>query len=92
MTKTDRVELLEEATTEERNYNWQKAADLYEQLAQVYLGRRLSNEAANLYVKLGDIYIRAVLASETKEEYLKYKKHSIKAYYIFVLIVKHVIV
>ena len=72
--------LLEEAQREEHNYQWEKAAGLYEKIAKSLLENVLLEEAAKVYNKLGDICIRAVLASETKEDYLFWNDKSVKAF------------
>ncbi|MFX0075584.1 MAG: nitrilase-related carbon-nitrogen hydrolase [Candidatus Hermodarchaeota archaeon] len=72
--------LIEEAKIEERNYNWEKAAYLYEQAAKNFLERNLLQEAAKIYDKLGFVYIRAVYASEIKQDYLNWNEQSVKAF------------
>jgi tetratricopeptide (TPR) repeat protein len=72
--------LLEEAQREEHNYQWEKAAGLYEQIAKSLLENVLLEEAAKVYYKLGDICLRAVLASETKEDYLNWDDKAVKAF------------
>ncbi|MFX1596410.1 MAG: hypothetical protein ACFFBK_10160, partial [Promethearchaeota archaeon] len=81
ITKSNQEEsLIKEAKIEERNYNWEKAADLYEQAAKIYLEREKLKDAANIYIKLGDICIRAIYASEIKECYLNWNKQAFKAF------------
>lgn len=72
--------LIKEAKNEEKNYNWEKAADLYEQAAKTNLDRKKLKTAANIYIKLGDICIRAIYASEIREDYLNWSKRSFKAF------------
>ncbi|UCC21175.1 MAG: hypothetical protein JSV62_07840 [Promethearchaeota archaeon] len=74
--------LIEEAEIEERNYNWQKAARLYEQAAKLFSENKMLEDAARTYVKFGDICIRAVKASKIKEEYLNWTSQSIKAFHM----------
>ena len=72
--------LIKEAEIEERNYNWEKAAGLYEQVAKSFLEKNLLKDAAKIYDKLGFICFRAVFASETKEDYLNWNEQSVKAF------------
>ena len=73
-------ELLNKAEAEEKNYNWEKAADLYEQVAKEELNQNRLEYAAKVYDKFGSICIRAVLASNTKEDYLFWNEKSVKAF------------
>ena len=57
------IGLLDRAEIEEKNYKWEKAAEILKK------EKNLKN-AAKIYNKLGDICLRAVLASETKESYM----------------------
>ncbi|MFX1329769.1 MAG: hypothetical protein ACFE91_16695 [Promethearchaeota archaeon] len=81
MVKINEIAILNEAELEEKNYNWEKAADLYEQAAKTYLIKSNLKEAANVCNKLGDICIRALYASETKEDYLNWNEQAVKAFY-----------
>ncbi|MFX1589536.1 MAG: hypothetical protein ACFFC1_15390, partial [Promethearchaeota archaeon] len=72
--------LLKKAKIEEKNYNWEKVAKLYEQAAKLFLDKNNLEDAAKLYVKFGDICIRAINASKTKENYLNWSEQSIKAF------------
>ncbi len=74
--------LIEEAKIEERNYNWEKAADLYEQVAKLFLEKNLLQDAAKIYNKLGFVCFRAVYASEIKEDYLNWNEQSVKAFHM----------
>ncbi|UCD02222.1 MAG: hypothetical protein JSV23_04170, partial [Promethearchaeota archaeon] len=74
--------LIEEAKIEERNYNWEKAADLYEQVAKLFLEKNLLQDAAKIYDKLGFVCSRVVLASEIKEDYLNWNEQSVKAFHM----------
>ena len=80
MVKINPAELLLKAETEEKNYNWAKAAELYEQIAKEHLEQKAIHEAARTYNKFGDISLRAVLGSETKEDLLYWKEQSVKAF------------
>ena len=73
--------LLEHAESEEKNYNWEEAAGLYEQAAQLYLEKEALNEAARVYNKFGDICLRAVNASETRKDYLYWNEQTVKAFH-----------
>ncbi|NVM34744.1 MAG: hypothetical protein HWN81_04050 [Candidatus Lokiarchaeota archaeon] len=73
--------LIKKAKIEERNYNWEKAANLYEQVAKSFLEKNLLQDAAKIYDKLGFVCHRAVLASEIKKDYLNWNKQSVKAYH-----------
>ncbi|MFX1360676.1 MAG: nitrilase-related carbon-nitrogen hydrolase [Promethearchaeota archaeon] len=73
-------ELLSKAEAEKNNYNWEEAADLYEQVAKEELNQNRLEYAAKFYDKLGNICIRAVLASNTKEDYLFWNEKSVKAF------------
>jgi predicted amidohydrolase len=72
--------LIEKAEIEERNYNWEKAAGLYEQIAKSYLEKDLLTDAAKVYNKLGYTCLRAVYASEIKEDYLNWNKQAVNAF------------
>jgi len=80
MVKIDDAELLAKAETEERNYNWEKAANLYEQIAKSFLEKNLLQDAAKICNKLGDICLHAIYASETKEDYLNWNEQAVKAF------------
>ncbi|MFX0105632.1 MAG: hypothetical protein ACFE75_09085, partial [Candidatus Hodarchaeota archaeon] len=81
MVRITQTELIKEAEAEERNYNWETAADLYEQVAKSFLEKDLLQDAAKIYDKLGDICQRAVYASEIKEDYLNWNEQSVKAFH-----------
>ena len=72
--------LLEEAQREEHNYQWEKAAELYEEAARLFTEKKKLEDAAKIYNKLGDICLRAVLASETKEDYINWDEQAIDAF------------
>ena len=73
--------LLEHAESEEKNYNWEEAAGLYEQAAKQLLEKNTLNEAAKVYNKFGEICLRALMASETKEDFLYWKEQAVKAFH-----------
>ncbi|MCK4380627.1 MAG: hypothetical protein KAW51_05755, partial [Candidatus Lokiarchaeota archaeon] len=73
--------LIKEAKIEEKNYNWEKAANLYEKVAKSFLEKNLLQDAAKIYNKLGDICLRAILASEIREDYLNWNEQSVKAFH-----------
>ncbi len=82
MVRIAQIRLIKEAEAEEKNYNWEKAAGLYEQVAKSFLEKNLLQDAAKIYDKLGFIYLRAVYASETKEDYLNWNEQAVKAFYM----------
>ncbi len=73
MVRISEVELLNKAETEEKNYNWEEAAKLYEQTAKLFLDKHLFEDAAKVYTKFGEICLRVVRASQTKEDYLNWQ-------------------
>ncbi|MCK4687237.1 MAG: hypothetical protein KAT66_03850, partial [Candidatus Lokiarchaeota archaeon] len=81
MERSIETNLLEQAESEEKNYNWVKAAELYEQAAKQLLEKNTLNEAAKVYNKFGEICLRAVMASETKEDYLNWDEQAVKAFH-----------
>ncbi len=81
MVKIEETELLNRAEIEEKNYNWEQAAKLYEQAARAVLDQNKLKNAAKIYYKLGDIYLHIVLASDTKEDYLSWNEQSVKAFH-----------
>ena len=80
MVKIDDTELLAKAEIEEKNYNWEEAAGLCEQVAKSFLKKDLLQDAARIYDKLGFLYLRAVFASEIKENYLHWNEQAAKAF------------
>ena len=79
--KNNQIEILiKEAKIEERNNYWEKAANLYEQVAKLFLEKKLLQDAAKIYDKLGFIYLRTVFASEIREDYLNWNKKAVKAF------------
>jgi len=80
MVRIAQTELINEAEIEEKNYNWEKSANLYEKVAKSFLEKNLLQDAAKIYNKLGDICLRAVYASEIKEDYLNWNEQSVKAF------------
>ncbi|KKL11300.1 hypothetical protein LCGC14_2547210 [marine sediment metagenome] len=48
--------LLEKARNEEKNYNFEEAAELYEQAAENFLTKNLQEEAAKTFNQLGLVY------------------------------------
>ena len=80
MVRIDEIELLNKADIEEKNYNWEEAAEFYEQVAKAYFDKKLLLDAAKAYNKFGEVCLRTVRASETKVDYVKWRDKSIKAY------------
>ncbi|NHJ24077.1 MAG: carbon-nitrogen hydrolase family protein [Candidatus Lokiarchaeota archaeon] len=80
MVKISEIELLEKAISEEKVYNWIEAAKLYEQVANGYLKKNLTEKVGLIYKKLGDSYSRAAFNVKTNEEFVNYIKKTIKAY------------
>ena len=80
MIEDTEVSLMSRATIEEKNYQWEKAAKLYEQVADLFFKKKKLEDAANFFTKAGDIYLRAVTASETKDEYINRNNLSVEAF------------
>ncbi|MHA2269282.1 MAG: nitrilase-related carbon-nitrogen hydrolase [Promethearchaeota archaeon] len=74
------LELIERARREEREYNWQGAAKLYEDVAKSYRDKKMIKNAADAYKKLGQTYNLASEAADTNEEYVGNIKHAINAF------------
>ena len=73
-------ELLSKAKAEEKNYNWLKAATLYDQLAKAFLDKNLLEKAAKHYKKLGYTYTKASHTTDTSDEFKNMSNLAIKAY------------
>ncbi|MFX0155974.1 MAG: hypothetical protein ACFE9Q_15735, partial [Candidatus Hodarchaeota archaeon] len=69
MVRITQIELLNEAEAEEKNYNWQKAASIYEQVAKSFLDKNLLEKAAKYYKKLGYAYVKASHTTDTSEDF-----------------------
>jgi len=80
MVEKAQIGLLDRAEIEEKNYKWEKAAELYEEAAEILIKEKNLENAAKIYNKLGDICLRAVLASEIKEDYINWDKQAIDAF------------
>jgi predicted amidohydrolase len=74
------LELIERARNEEKAYNWQKAAKVYERVAKSYMDKNLIDKAADAYKELGQTYYLASEAVDTNEEYIGNIKHAIDAF------------
>jgi tetratricopeptide (TPR) repeat protein len=74
------VALLEKAKEEENLYNWIEAAKLYEQAAEYYLDKKISEKVAESYKMAGHSYERAAETVETAKEYIVLNQHSADAY------------
>ncbi len=72
--------LLARAEIEQKNYKWEKAAELYEKAAVILKKEKRLENAAKIYNKLGDICQRAIYASETKDDLLNWTKQAVKAF------------
>jgi len=81
MVENTEISLLDKADIEEKNYQWEKAAELYEQVAKAFFEEKKLADAAKIYNKLGDICLRAVLASETKDDYLNWDNKAVDAFH-----------
>lgn len=81
MVRIGTVELLNKAEAEEKYYNWEDAAKLYEQAAKLFLDKKMLEDAAKVYTKFGDICLRVVRASKTKEDYLNWNEQSVRAFH-----------
>jgi len=80
MVEETEVSLLDRAEIEEKNYKWEKAAELYEKAAEILNKEKNLENAAKVYNKLGDICLRAVFASETKDGFLNWIEQAVKAF------------
>ncbi|MFX1429097.1 MAG: nitrilase-related carbon-nitrogen hydrolase [Promethearchaeota archaeon] len=69
MVRITQIELINEAEAEEKNYNWQKAASIYEQVAKSFLDKNLLEKAAKYYKKLGYAYEKASHTADTSEDF-----------------------
>jgi len=81
MIEETEISILDRADIEEKHYQWEKAAELYEQAAGMFIEKNELENAAKIYNKLGDIYIRAIWASDTKESYLNWDEQAVKAFH-----------
>ncbi|MGB5912191.1 MAG: nitrilase-related carbon-nitrogen hydrolase [Promethearchaeia archaeon] len=73
-------ELLSKAKAEEKNYNWLKAANLYEQVANAFLDEQSLEKTAKYYKKLGHAYVKASHTADTSEGFRNMNNLAIKAY------------
>jgi len=78
--KINEAELLELAKTEEKNYNWEKSANLYEQVTKSFLKKNLLEDAAKIYKRLGYVNAKASETADTSVDYVKLKSSAIIAY------------
>jgi len=74
------LDVIERARNEEKAYNWQEAARVYERVAKSYKDKKMINKAADAYKKLGQTYNLASEAADTNEEYVGNIKHAINAF------------
>ncbi|MHA2431018.1 MAG: hypothetical protein ACXACC_08295 [Promethearchaeota archaeon] len=72
------LDVIERARNEEKAYNWQEAARVYERVAKSYKDKKMINKAADAYKKLGQTYNLASEAADTNEEYIGNIKHAMK--------------
>ena len=72
--------LLEKARIEEKNYNFEEAAELYEQAAENFLTKNLLEEAAKTFNQLGLVYSYALETTKASEKFINDCKNGIKAY------------
>ncbi|MCK4381324.1 MAG: hypothetical protein KAW51_09330, partial [Candidatus Lokiarchaeota archaeon] len=80
MVRIAQTELINEAEAEEKNFNWQKAATLYEQVAKAFLDKNLLEKGAKYYKKLGYAYAKASHTADTSDEFKNISNLAIKAY------------
>jgi len=80
MVEKAQIGLLDRAEIEEKNYKWEKAAELYEKAAEILIKEKSLEKAAKIYNKFGDICLRAVFASETKDGFLNWIEQAVKAF------------
>ncbi|MFX0034154.1 MAG: hypothetical protein ACFE9I_00760 [Candidatus Hermodarchaeota archaeon] len=72
--------LLEIARNEEKNYNLEKAAKLYEEAAESFLNRNLMEKAAKAFSQLGGVYSKALETAISSETFFSTCKNGIKAF------------
>ena len=80
MVKIEEAEILLKADEEEKNYNYEEATGLYEQVAKSFLTRNLVENAALTYKKLGSVYSYALETAKTSDVFINNCKNGIKAY------------
>ena len=80
MVRIAQTEFINEAEAEEKNFNWQKAASLYEQVAKAFLDKNLLEKGAKYYKKLGYAYAKASHTADTSEGFKNISNLAIKAY------------
>ncbi|MFX0051353.1 MAG: hypothetical protein ACFE8U_08685, partial [Candidatus Hermodarchaeota archaeon] len=72
--------LIDKAITEEKNFNWFKAANLYNQVKKEYIFNNEVYQAAKTCKNLGYAYARAAETSETANDYKELNKLSRDSY------------
>jgi len=72
--------LLEKADSEEKVYNWEEAAEIYNQVAKSFLDKNMIEMAAKVYKKLGYANARAANTVDTSESYIEQTKYAINSY------------
>ncbi|MFW9826082.1 MAG: nitrilase-related carbon-nitrogen hydrolase [Candidatus Thorarchaeota archaeon] len=80
MVRITQIKLIKEAEAEESNYNWQKAASLYEQIANAFLDEKSLEKASIYYKKLGYAYEKASHTVDTSEDFKNMSNLAHKAY------------
>ncbi|MFX1456247.1 MAG: hypothetical protein ACFFDB_12810, partial [Promethearchaeota archaeon] len=78
--KQEEEDLLKKVLAEEKNYNWEEAAPLYEQIAKLFLGKNSLEIAGKYYKKLGYAYVKASHNANTSEGFKKISNLAIDAY------------
>jgi hypothetical protein len=70
------IAILERANHEEVNFNWAEAAKLYEQAANIFLDKEISEQAAETFKIAGYSYKRAAETVEKSKDYFELNKQS----------------
>jgi len=73
-------DLIESAEAQEREYNLAEAAQLYEQVAKLYVEESLLEKAAQLFEKVGNLYSMARWMAETVDVYEDLINKTVNAY------------
>jgi len=81
MERMERVSsLLERAKFEEKNHNWKKLADIYQQISIIYTEKKVLVKSAKYFKKLGWAYYRSSEITRTSEDCIEFNLQAIKAY------------
>jgi predicted amidohydrolase len=80
MSKLSGSSLLEQAESEEEKFNWEKSAEIYENLLIELKTSNITNEIPNIIKKLGYVNGQAADTMITTERYVEHKNISIEYY------------